>query len=615
MKRKGFAVKLAMLCLLTVFAGCGQSDEKENEAGNGEYSFKYEIDNEKNNTIQLTGYEGKMPANVDIPNSIGKMKVTSIGKNAFSGCKEITNVSIPDSVVIIDTAAFSECENLSEVSIPESVIEIGNYSFYSCRNISKITLPKSLVRIGGSAFEGCTALTDINIPDKVSSIGDSAFYNCASLASISLPSSVKNIGEYAFSLCISLPEIDIPESVTEIGYNAFEGCSSLSSVKLPKSITSIGWNTFANCSSLSSITIPENVTLIGNKAFYKCDKLSTVEIPDKVSDIGESAFEGCSLFTQITVPEGVVNICDKAFANCPELEGVRISSGVQYIAKDAFENDSKLIMYGYLGSIAQTYADSIGLPVEMVYDVSFDGNGADSGQMAAYTELKANQNYLFPDNGFEKEGYKFVSWNTMPDGSGTEYKVKPGKTTFTNLAPDGKIILYAQWKEKTYTVKFVSNGGKGKMPSQVFVSGVESELADVTYERDGYTFDSWNTIKDGTGISYANKSVVRNLGTDDKEIVMLYAQWKANRFIVKFNSNGGKGKMKSESFTYSKSKALTTCTFKKKGYVFKGWNASKEEAKEGKVKYKDGAKVKNLSKKNKGVVTLYAVWEKEEDSD
>lgn len=61
---------------------------------------------------------------------------------------------------------------------------------------------------------------------------------------------------------------------------------------------------------------------------------------------------------------------------------------------------------------------------------------------------------------------------------------------------------------------------------------------------------------------------------------------------------------------YGKKKALTKVKFTKKGYKFTGWATSKKNAAKGKVKYKNGAKVKNLTSKKGKTVTLYAVWKK-----
>lgn len=50
--------------------------------------------------------------------------VTSIGDNAFMGCYELTNITIPDSVTSIGDHAFHECSVLTSITIPDSVPQL-----------------------------------------------------------------------------------------------------------------------------------------------------------------------------------------------------------------------------------------------------------------------------------------------------------------------------------------------------------------------------------------------------------------------------------------------------------------------------------------------------------
>ena len=55
--------------------------------------------------------------------------VTSIRKNAFIGCSNLTSVSIPEGITSIGEDAFNGCSSLPSIKIPESVTSIGNNAF------------------------------------------------------------------------------------------------------------------------------------------------------------------------------------------------------------------------------------------------------------------------------------------------------------------------------------------------------------------------------------------------------------------------------------------------------------------------------------------------------
>ena len=109
--------------------------------------------------------------------------VTSIGENAFRGCKNLTNVTIPESVSFIGEYAFAGCSSLTYVSIPRSVKEIHSYAFYGCKSITEITIPDGVTKICGDAFSGCSSLTNLTIPNSVTEIWK-AFEGCDELKTV-----------------------------------------------------------------------------------------------------------------------------------------------------------------------------------------------------------------------------------------------------------------------------------------------------------------------------------------------------------------------------------------------------------------------------------------------
>jgi len=161
--------------------------------------------------------------------------ITSIDNNAFSGCKSLTSVTFPQTLVSIGDGAFSECSSLTSLSIPDSVTSIGNRAFDSCYSLTSLSIPECVTSINEGAFWKCFELTSITIPKSVTSIRRSAFYSCSSLTSLTIPNCVSSIGDFAFYKCSSLTSLTIPNSVSSIGEYAFYECSSLKSISVSRS--------------------------------------------------------------------------------------------------------------------------------------------------------------------------------------------------------------------------------------------------------------------------------------------------------------------------------------------------------------------------------------------
>ena len=108
----------------------------------------------------------------------------AIGSYAFYGLQSLESVTLnkdgkaaapPREDAAIGDEAFSLCRKLKEITIPEGVEAIGDSAFYSCR-LERVSLPASLKTIGRHAFLNCFSLKEITIPGGVTNIAYDAFF-------------------------------------------------------------------------------------------------------------------------------------------------------------------------------------------------------------------------------------------------------------------------------------------------------------------------------------------------------------------------------------------------------------------------------------------------------
>ena len=163
------------------------------------------------------------------------------------------NITIPDKVICdgdiynvtsIEESAFSICKELISVTIPNSVTSIGKYAFQACRKLTSIIIPSNVTTIEEGAFRFCDSITTITTYCNPTSIGANVFLECNSLNKVIIDNE-----EVAplFKGVKSIKEIVFSDKVKNIKDNAFYGCSGLSSVPLPNSVTSIGSYAFYGC--------------------------------------------------------------------------------------------------------------------------------------------------------------------------------------------------------------------------------------------------------------------------------------------------------------------------------------------------------------------------------
>ncbi|MBQ6277971.1 MAG: leucine-rich repeat protein [Bacteroidales bacterium] len=364
--------------------------------------FTVEVTSEMQDNEELVFYSAPPEGNLVIPERVTydntAFSVTGIGDFAFSLCRGLTSVTIPNSVTSIGTGAFIGCSGLTSLVIPSSVVHIGDMAFSYCDELKSVNIPHSVTYIGEKAFSECDSLTSITLksaiqvydaklrfvkdgikyavldkntveiipnvqsreemvvdpnsdPDTPEYYTQEVTYNkCSDKSALIIPEkvtagntfTVTGIADLSFLGCSDITSITIPASVTNIGRYAFDECENLTSVTIPNSVTSIGDSAFYGCHNLTSITLPNSITHIGAGTFFNCQNLTSVNIPSSVTSIGNAAFCGCSNLTSITIPNSVEYIAGSAFLGCTNLASIAIPKSVTEIGTTAFMGCSGL---------------------------------------------------------------------------------------------------------------------------------------------------------------------------------------------------------------------------------------------------------------------------------
>lgn len=194
-----------------------------------------------------------------------------------------------------------------------------------------------------------------------------------------------------------------------------------------------------------------------------------------------------------------------------------------------------------------------------------------------------------------KTGYTFNYW------TGTILEENTKDVSFSNQT--GELLFNGFFKANSYEIAFDNNTGEGVMSNLSMKYDEVKNLTLNTFTKTGYTFNGWNTKKDGSGNSYRDGEEISNLSYEDNSTVTLYAMWKPNQYTVIFNSNTGTGLMDREIFNYDETKKLSANLFEKEHYKFMGWNTETDGSGE---HFDDEASVSNL--KTDGEIILYAEW-------
>ena len=228
------------------------------------------------------------------------------------------------------------------------------------------------------------------------------------------------------------------------------------------------------------------------------------------------------------------------------------------------------------------------------YTVNFDGNGADKGAMKDQPMVCGTARAL-TRNAYTRTGYIFAGWARDPISGVVDFT--NGEKVLQYYETDNYVMeLFAVWVPIQYKITYKNlTAAEAELMEQTYT--VENTIYLPERMRDGFDFGGW--YSDG-----AFKKPVETISGMGARTV--YAKWTAHKYTVVFDGNGAdKGAMKDQPMVFGTARALTRNAYTRTGYTFLGWSADPLALE---AQYKNCEKLQNLTDKDGGIVTLYAVW-------
>ncbi len=338
---------------------------------------------------------------VCLPGAHDGAPVVAIGKDAFRGCTDLHDLTLPANLKYIYSGTLLPCnflenvyyggtaEQWRSVEVHEdngnlSAAELyyysasepdvyGNYwhydeygeptpwpyyySKYLAFEHSDDGLSYILTGIG-SFSGGNLVIPATHDGQPVSAIAPGAFYENEQITDVYIPDTVLEIGEGAFAACPNLSTVYIGAGTVAIGEVAFSNSPALTSITVdPDNVTfgSVDGNLYylnpdgtralvqyAIAKTDTEFTVPEGVQRIAAYAFMGASALTRVDLPSTLMLIEECAFRATGLESINLNTTVVIHIGSWAFEDCTSLEMVYLNNILEGISEGAFEGCTAL---------------------------------------------------------------------------------------------------------------------------------------------------------------------------------------------------------------------------------------------------------------------------------
>lgn len=499
---------------------------------------------------------------VVIPDSIKE-----IGYKAFYNCNSLTTVEFADSstLEIIEQEAFAFCEKLTNISLPETLVKVESYAFYNTE-IHEFTIGSAMAEIYPSAFL-TRYLSSYDVSDSNPNFSDvsDVLYNkdgtelisypcCRFGASFTVPATVENISVAAFKNAAILTSIDLG-NVTYIPDEAFMGCEALLDITASDLLLAEG-SSFTDTAFIKS---SGDIKSIGKVLVKYSGNAEELALYDYYS-IAPYAFNDATNLQTLTLGGEIYNIGHNAFFDCDNLTLIYLDTGTfVYPGELAFSSSVENRKIYVASSLLQTYQTSnwwLAYRADISTHetvIKFDSNGGTTVDDSSVLYYSYIGDLPIPT----RPGYSFAGWTMIVDGQETAVSSADIWISF-----EREVEFTATWTLDTYSV--ILHPNFGQLDETNYTFNVYHSLTLPIPTRTGYTFAGWydNTALEGNAVC--------DLPVGSTGNRIYYAKWTPNTYTVTLDyAYEGAPEAITQTITYGE--LFTFPSPERDCYDFDGW--------------------------------------------
>ena len=250
-----------------------------------------------------------------------------------------------------------------DLSSNETITHVEDAAFSKCKDLRNVQLPNTVQTIGGHAFEYCTGLTTFTLPSNlnptdpddqlVNGFGDAPFRGCSNLKSIDANGASDKYHTVENGMLCDDEEKEL--LICPAGYvNGYTGTDPSEwdgKVKLPHTLQIITAAAFDGCQYIREVVIPQGVYSIETGAF-QYSSVETVVIPHSMTSTHTYIdwFRGCNKLKNIYIlAEEVLGQVDgnkKKFNEFYDVQDATFEGLTIYVSNE-YSEDNKSLIDGY----------------------------------------------------------------------------------------------------------------------------------------------------------------------------------------------------------------------------------------------------------------------------